>query len=372
MEYRHNKYAAVAITRNGIQLARRLGERLEGIEVYGYSKYRDGAAEGPNCCFFDQPLKELLPRLFAQYEGIILFFSLGAVVRLIAPLLQDKKTDPAVIAIDEQGRHVISVLSGHLGGANALTLIIAGLLESHPVITTASDVQGNLAVDLLGQEYGWSADSFEGMKTVSAALVNGEPVVLLQESGERGWLQAGTALPGHVRLCRTMAEATAAPFTAAVLVTDRLLADSELLALGSRSVVYRPRSLVLGIGCNRGTSVEELEAAVELMLKEQRLSLSSVRNVATIDLKGDEAGLLTLCGKYGWELALFTPAQLNTVPLENPSSVVFRATGAYGVCEPAAVLSSGARDLLLGKCASGNVTVAIARILFDGAEEEET
>ncbi|CQR54512.1 cobalt-precorrin 5A hydrolase [Paenibacillus riograndensis] len=363
------RYAAVAITANGIRLALKLGERLADTEVFCCAKYsgnvQDATGHGQ---VFAEPVKELLPKLFRQYEGLILFFSLGAAVRLIAPLLADKRTDPAVIVIDERGEHVISMLSGHLGGANRLTRQVAQLMDSHPVITTASDVQGIFAVDLLGSEFGWRAEGFATMKTVSAALVNGEAVAFLQESGERGWLPPGAVLPEHVRLCGSMAELQEATFSAAVVVTDRQLPEQEIAALGERTVVYRPRSLVLGLGCNRGTTQEELEAVVLDTLADMGLSLLSVRNVATAAIKGDEAGLLGLCAKYGWELALFSPEQLNTVVLEQPSEIVFKATGAYGVCEPAALLSSGARSLVLKKKKSGNATIAVARVSFAETE----
>ena len=365
----NKRYAAVAITRNGIRLALKLGAQLGETEVYCYGKYSGGLeAQAGEMSIFDGPVKDLLPELFRNYEGLILFFSLGAAVRLIAPLLQDKRTDPAVIVIDERGEHVISMLSGHLGGANRLTLQIARLLGSHPVITTASDVQGTFAVDLLGREYGWRTDSFTRMKSVSAALVNGEPVAFVQESGERSWLPSGAALPEHVRLFagRDELRNSGFSFSAAIVVSDQLLdeAEPEEVALAGCSVVYRPRSLVLGLGCNRGTSAEELEAVVLHTLAELRLSLHSVRNVATAGIKGDEAGLLALCAKYGWEPALYSPEQLNAVTLDNPSEIVFRATGAYGVCEPAALLSSGAQELVLRKHKSGNVTIAIARVVY--------
>ncbi|WP_310832333.1 cobalt-precorrin 5A hydrolase [Paenibacillus pedocola] len=361
------KYAAVAITRNGIGLALKLGGLLADTEVYCYAKYSGGLEEIPGeRRIFTGSVKELLPNLFRRYEAVILFFSLGAAVRLIAPLLENKTSDPAVIVIDEGGEHVISVLSGHLGGANRLTLQIAELLQSRPVITTASDVQGTFAADLLGREFGWCADSFAPMKSISAAIVNGEQVAFLQESGERDWLPAGAVLPEHVRLCGDMLELLQAPRSAAIVVTDRLLKPGEAAALGERTALYRPRSLVLGLGCNRGTPAAELEAVVMETLAELRLSPLSVRNAATAAIKGDEAGLLELCGKYGWELSLYSPEQLNSVPLDCPSEIVFKATGAYGVCEPAALLSSGSSQLLLSKKKSGNVTIAVARVTYTG------
>ncbi|AIQ51693.1 cobalt-precorrin 5A hydrolase [Paenibacillus sp. FSL R7-0331] len=366
------RYAAVAITRNGIRLALKLGGLLADTEVYCYAKYSGELEEIPGeRRIFDGPVKELLPGLFRGYEAVILFFSLGAAVRLMAPLLESKLTDPAVIVIDEGGQHVISVLSGHLGGANRLTLEIAGLLHSHPVITTASDVQGVFAADLLGREFGWRLEDFAPAKGVSAALVNGEPVAVLQEAGETGWLPPGAVLPVHVRLCSDMAELLQQPLRAAVIITDRLLKPAEAAALsGLPAAVYRPRSLVLGLGCNRGTAAAELEAAVLETLEELRLSPLSVRGAATITIKGNEAGLLELCGKFGWELDLYTAEQLNTVPLDQPSAVVFKATGAYGVCEPAAILSAGGGKLLQPKKKSGNVTIAVARAAYGGREEQ--
>jgi len=366
----NKRFAAVAITRNGIQLALQLGEKLEETDVYVYAKYADGVQETGDCRFFSGPVKELLPALFTRYEGLILFFSLGAVVRLIAPLLEDKTKDPAVLAIDERGEHVISVLSGHLGGANELTHTVARLLNSHPVITTASDVQGTIAVDLLGRSFRWTAESFGNMKAVSAAVVNGGPVAFIQECGEENWLPPGAILPAHFKLYRHADETRGTSFSACILVTDRILDNEERARLLGGGVLYRPKSLVLGIGCNRGTTSEELEAVIMETFGELKLSLSSIRNAATINLKADEPGLLAVCAQYGWELAVYPPEQLNTVLLPHPSETVYRVTGAYGVCEPAALLSAGAEDWLLPKKKSGNVTLSIARIPFDRRERQ--
>ncbi|WP_151735334.1 cobalt-precorrin 5A hydrolase [Paenibacillus tengchongensis] len=366
------KYAAVAITRGGIRLALALAGRMKDTEVYCFAKYCEDLAEVPGeRRVFAGPVKALLPELFRRYEGLILFFSLGAAVRLIAPLLQHKTADPAVVVIDERGEHVISMLSGHLGGANRLTLRIAELLGSHPVITTASDVQGSFAVDLLGREFGWQAEPSAPLKAVSAALVNGGPLAIVQTCGERDWLPPGARLPEHAALFTGLAEMAAAgtDWAAAIVITDRVLSAGERALLPEQTVIYRPRSLVLGLGCNRGSAAAELEAVAADTLAGLGLSLRSVRNVATASIKGDEAGLLALCAKYGWELQLYTPEELNRVTLAAPSDVVFRATGAYGVCEPAALLSAGAAELVQPKLKSGNVTVAVARIPWTDGEE---
>ncbi|MEK5551084.1 cobalt-precorrin 5A hydrolase [Paenibacillus sp. FSL L8-0689] len=360
-----NPFAAVAITKHGVEMVRNLGANFPGTDVYYMSKFERGDEQERGIQLFEGSVKLILPDLFKQYNGIILFISLGAVVRMIAPILVDKKVDPAVVVIDDRGEHVISVLSGHLGGANELTRHVAAVLGARAVITTASDVQGTIPVDMLGRELGWVVDSFDKATPVSAAVVNEEPVALIQETGERNWWRYDKPVPGHIKVYASTAEALQEPFNAALVVSDRLLEPEEEEQLLSNGVLYRPKSLVLGIGCNRGTALEELEAGVLNTLQELRLSVKSVRNIATIDLKKDEEGLLALCAKYGWELVTYTPSELNTVQLPNPSETVFKYTGAYGVSEPSALLSSGADHWLLEKKKSGNMTLSVARVSYD-------
>ncbi|KOS02872.1 cobalt-precorrin 5A hydrolase [Paenibacillus polymyxa] len=360
-----NPFAAVAITKHGVEMVRNLGANFPGTDVYYMSKFERGDEQERGIQLFEGSVKLILPDLFKQYNGIILFISLGAVVRMIAPILVDKKVDPAVVVIDDRGEHVISVLSGHLGGANELTRHVAAVLGARAVITTASDVQGTIPVDMFGRELGWVVDSFDKATPVSAAVVNEEPVALIQETGERNWWRYDKPVPGHIKVYASTAEALQEPFNAALVVSDRLLEPEEEEQLLSNGVLYRPKSLVLGIGCNRGTALEELEAGVLDTLQELRLSVKSVRNIATIDLKKDEEGLLALCAKYGWELVTYTPSELNTVQLPNPSETVFKYTGAYGVSEPSALLSSGADHWLLEKKKSGNMTLSVARVSYD-------
>ncbi len=365
-----NPYALVAITKHGVELARDLHGKLHGSDLYYMSKFARGDEADKGIELFEGSVRLILPDLFARYTGIILIISLGAVVRMIAPILQDKKTDPGVVVIDDRGQHAISVLSGHLGGANELTRHIAELIGATPVITTASDVQKTIPVDLFGRQFGWEIESFDRATPVSAAVVNEEPVVVVQESGERNWWQYDKPLPDHIRCVTTEeAMATAGSWNAALVITHRLLTAEEERTLLANGVLYRPQTIVLGIGCNRGTPQEEIEAVVVQTLAELNLSIKSVRNVATIDLKKDEQGLLALCAKYGWELVTYTPAELNEIEIPSPSETVFKYTGAYGVSEPASMRSAGASELLLEKKKSGNVTLSIALVPGGGADE---
>ncbi|GGG13962.1 cobalt-precorrin 5A hydrolase [Paenibacillus abyssi] len=358
-------FAAVAITKHGVEMARSLAETFPAADLYYMSKFARGDEAVKDYRLFEGSVKLILPDLFKAYKGIILFISLGAVVRMIAPILEDKKKDPAVIVIDDRGEHVISVLSGHLGGANELTREVASAIGARPVITTASDVQQTIPVDMFGRAFGWVIESFEKATPVSASVVNEERVAVVQETGESNWWMYDKPLPSHIKVYGSAAEAMNTDYDAALVIADRLLEADEEAALLRNGVLYRPKSLVLGIGCNRGTAADEIEAFILDTLTELRLSVKSVRNIATIDLKKDEQGLIDVCTKYGWELITYTPEQLNTIPLKNPSETVYRYTGAYGVSEPAALLSSGAADWLLEKKKSGNCTISVTRVRFD-------
>lgn len=355
----HGDYAIVAITKHGVQVARKLEQSFQNADLYYMSKFEQGDEQEKGIQMFTGSVRLLLPSLFQSYKGLIIIISLGAVIRMIAPLLKDKKIDPAVVVIDDKAEHVISVLSGHIGGANELTKEVAAILGARPVVTTASDVQQTIAVDLFGKRFGWTWESAEKLTPVSAAVVNEEPVAVVQESGEKSWWQYDRPLPANIRTYPSIDAALAESPAAALVVTHRNLSDEESQILHN-GVLYRPKVIVLGMGCNRGTSSEEIEEVIGTTLHELNFSRKSVKAVCTIDLKKDEQGLLDVVKKYGWEFVYYSPEQLNTVSMQQPSDTVFQYTGAYGVSEPAALLYSGAEKLELVKKKSGNVTISVA------------
>ncbi|KAB7709131.1 cobalamin biosynthesis protein CbiG [Bacillus aerolatus] len=356
-------YAVVAITKHGTQLARKIASLFHGSDLYYMKKFEQGDESERGITLFEGSVRLLLPDLFAKYKGLILIISLGAVVRMIAPILKDKKTDPGVVVVDDKGEHVISVLSGHIGGANELAREVAALLGAYPVVTTASDVQKTIPVDLFGRRFGWVWESDEKLTPVSASVVNEEKVAVVQESGEKDWWMYDTPIPDTIHLYSSIKEALAEKPAAALVVTHRQLEreEEDILLNG---VLFRPKVLVLGIGCNRGTSAEEIEQVITDTLDGLKVSIKSVKTVATIDLKKDEAGLLEVVKKYQWEFVHYPPEELNKKKIAQPSETVYKFTGAYGVSEPAAMLSSGNDDLLLAKKKSGNVTISVGLITY--------
>ncbi|MDQ0246601.1 cobalt-precorrin 5A hydrolase [Bacillus fengqiuensis] len=357
-------YAIVAITKHGVELARNLSVSFQNADLYYMKKFEKGDEEKRNIQMFEGSVRLLLPSLFQSYKGIILIISLGAVVRMIAPLLKDKKTDPGVVVIDDKGEHVISVLSGHLGGANELTREVAAALGARPIITTASDVQKTIPVDLFGKRFGWVWDSAEKLTPVSASVVNEEQVAVIQESGEKEWWDYDRPLPENIKTYASIEEALQVKPNAALVITHRQLTEEEQSVL-TNGVLYRPKVIVLGMGCNRGTSSDEIESVIKETLDELRFSIKSVKAISTIDLKKDEEGLIETAKKYGWDFTYYSPKQLNAIEIEQPSDTVYKFTGAYGVSEPAARLYSGAGMLELVKKKSGNVTISVAVIPYE-------
>ena len=360
-------YAIVAITKHGVEMARDLAQKFPGTDLYYMSKFARGDEEARGIQLFSNSVRMLFPALWPVYKGLIVIISLGAVVRMIAPLLEDKKKDPGVVVVDDRGENVISVLSGHLGGANELAREVAAVMGARPIITTASDVQKTIPVDLFGRRFGWEWDSADKLTPVSASVVNEEHVAVVNESGERDWWMHDTPMPPSIKEYASIAEAQAAKPDAALVVTHRLLAPEEQTILDN-GVLYRPKVIVLGMGCNRGTSAEEIEAVIRETLDELQFSLKSVKALATIELKKDEAGLLAVCEKYGWPFVWYSPQELNQVEISEPSETVFKFTGAYGVSEPAAKLYAGVDELVLTKKKSGNVTISVALMPYHKEE----
>ena len=169
-----------------------------------------------------------------------------------------------MVVVDEGGTFAISLLSGHIGGANALAEMIASRIGARPVITTASDVGGIIAVDLIGREFGWELENDSRVTAVSAALVNGEPVGIYQDAGERSWQQKGS-LPVNAHIYENPEALKGSDCRAAIIITDHILSEEHLFP--EPMLVYRPKSLVLGIGCNRGTSSEVIDEAVQQRMR---------------------------------------------------------------------------------------------------------
>lgn len=360
------KRCIIAITLHGVELARKIGDGLEDSELFYPARFAHGDEEQKNIKLYEGNVKNLLAWGFNRYEGIVAVVSLGAVIRLAAPLLKSKKTDPGVVVVDEKGEFAISALAGHIGGGNQLARDVAGVIGARPVITTASDVNRTIGVDIFGRDFGWTLDpsSEKNLTPVSAMVVNEEPVFLVQESGEKNWWQPDTPLPTNISLLPSLKDlgnnrkfGQGRPIV--LMITHRSLQSDEMEIL-EPGIIYRPRVVVVGIGCNKGTSLEEIDHFVLEVLEKLSFSVLSLCCVASIDLKKEEPGLVQFAQKYGISFLTYPAVELNKIEISEPSETVFRYTGAWGVSEPAAILASSKGELVLPKQKKGNVTISVA------------
>ena len=314
-----------------------------------------------NVISFDLPVRPLVARLFAECDRLVLMMPVGAAVRLLASHIADKHTDAAVVCVDDAGRFAVSLLSGHVGGADALAERVAHEIGATAVITSASHALDTLAVDMLGSEYDWRIEASSRMLTrASAAMVNGEPVGIYQDAGERDWQDADKPLPPNISLCDTLEEL--AHFPNILLISDRSNVSDRVVALNPKTlVVYRPRSLVVGIGSRRGVDVAELDALLQDTFATHGLVVRSIRCIATADLKRDEAAINLLAERLGVPVLHYDANALNATPGPSGASQSQRLLGIVAVAEPAALLASGG-NIIVPKVRSAAATLAVGRI----------
>lgn len=350
------RVAVVAITRRGALLGHRLCKSMAGFEPYVSRRYAGQA--GIKCtCFEPADLAALIAGLWKKYDGFVLIMATGIVVRIIAPLLESKETDPAVVVMDDTGRFAISLLSGHLGGANELAERCAFASGARAVITTATDANDLPSFDMLAKEQGWVIDDINRVKTLNTLLLDNEEIAVVDPTGQvRPWLHGR----GRVTFYKTFAEAAGSTARGFLFVTNRHLPQQ---ISPEQLLILRPRNLVLGIGCNRSTPGDEIETFVTTHLKRLFLSPKSIICIASVAAKSDEAGLSEFAERLGVPLRCFESDELNQVAFPSPPSEhALAAVGVAGVAEPAAILASGGGRLLLKKVKSANVTLAVAEL----------
>ncbi|AEF93473.1 cobalamin (vitamin B12) biosynthesis CbiG protein [Desulfotomaculum nigrificans CO-1-SRB] len=341
-----NKVAVLALTRGGAQLAGTIYKLLPGVQLV--LPQRLAMAGHPADTLYFADWQQAAGTAFSRYRQLIFIMATGIVVRTLAPMLGSKRTDPAVLVIDEQGQFVISLLAGHLGGANELARRVAELLGARAVITTATDVNEKVAVDILARQLNCDIYPLHRVKLFNRYLAEGEPVALYSEWQLPPGLTAGFDL---------LKDRTDDPGTSPVVyITNKLLGPSQ----GAR-LILRPRNLVAGVGCRRGVGPEQIIRAVKTAFKRGGFSLLSLKALATVDIKMQEPGLQQAAAYLRVPLLEVTKEQIAALAGQYiQSDFVRESIGVGGVCEPAAITASGQGTIKLAKQKLGAVTVAIA------------
>ena len=348
------KVAVLAITKNGVGIGARLAAEFPDMEVYAPGKL---ARKDTQASWYKESTTAMVGRLFKRYDALVCIFSLGAVIRLIAPHISDKKRDPAVLVIDDTLTYVISVLSGHIGGANQLARDIAAKTDATPVITTAADVNKTIAVDLVGRSLGWVIDDESTITATSAHMVNGERIGLYQDAGSPDWWPG--MLPGNVTKYDNMEMMAGSDCQAFLIITDQ---NSIPHHIRQRGVVYRPPTLVAGVGLHQTTTPEKIVKGIEECLARHNLSLLSVAKLASIKKPIPVPGLAEAGRRLGRPITYVERDRLAQAETPNPSRMVAKFEGTPSVSEAAALLVSGGELVVEKQKFPPDLTVAVAKI----------
>ncbi len=324
------KLACLTFTNSGEELAKKIKYCLcHEVDIF--------LRRGDKCQ--EKSLKERFEDIFNSYEGIIFISSTGIAVRYIAPYIKDKTSDPAVIVVDDLGRYSISLLSGHLGGANTLADEIAKVIDATSVITTASDGRGIEAVDMFAKRQGLYIEDMNSAKVITALMLEGKSIKTIIRVASSDEFDSINNVDGIIEI------------TPYITDVDRY---SSLPIC-----ILRPKVFNVGIGCRKGKSIAEIKSAIIDVFRDNSLSINSIKAIATIDVKGEEAGIIGACTELGCDLKIFGSDEVKGIQDDfTKSSFVYQSIGVTSVSEPCAYLAGG--KIIVNKTAIDGITVAVS------------
>lgn len=341
--------AVYAVTEKGMLLGQKLVQALGG-ELFVPERLLSDLSAPPVPATGYATLGGLVAETFHRRPAHVFVCACGIAVRAIAPHLRDKYHDPAVICLDDAGHFAVSLLSGHLGGANALAREVAAIAGAVPVVTTATDAAGAPAVEMLARDCGLTLDNPQATRRVNAVLAAGGPVAVFDPEG---------LFPIHDPALARFFVWVAAPRPPDPH-TPLVVVDWHLGQPAPDRLFLRPRVLTVGVGCRRDTPAAEILALIDRHCREHGLSPASIARLATITAKKDEPGLMTAATTLGVPLVTFDAQELATVRVPHPSATVAKHMGTGSVCEAAAILAATTGRLLAPKTATRRATAAVA------------
>lgn len=345
--FKEKKTAVIVLTPAAKELALKLKKEYRHLDLYLPTKLDK---ENESYQAFSS-LSSLVGKIFKEYDALIFIMALGIVVRIIAPLLESKKSDPAVLTIDDTAQNVISTLSGHLGGANQMTVEIADFLKARPVITTATDCNNKLAVDLLAQRLDCKIKPFDRLKKANGALLFGSELHIFSDYKIK--IKADNNI--KIYSLEQLQELRSSEAFEVIISNQKFKLQENQLQL-------IPRNIVLGIGCRKNTTAAAIRRSLKSLLEELNLLPASIKKIATIDLKKEEAGILELAAENNWPLEIIEREKIKEVETGldiKKSDFVKKITGVAAAASPAAVLASGVGKLIADKKKYEGITLSV-------------
>lgn len=350
------RIALISFTHNGGNTCKLISEKLVIMGEMCLAYSMKDTAEEVGLIPIAKTLSKWTKEAFENNDAIIFVGATGIAVRAIAPYIRGKNQDPAIICIDEKGKYVISLLSGHLGGANRLATVISEAIDAIPIITTATDINNKFAVDVWAQSQNLTIVNLKAAKQVSADILNGQTVYLYYDGSIEGKTPKGIKIVDAVTLKDKINEGSTC-----IIITEKILDSLR----GNDNFVLQlvPKNISVGMGCKKDIPYKTVLELFENAVADMQIRLESIQNLISIDLKMSEKALIKLSEKLNIPFITFSSEELMNVKGEFSSSTFVRSiTGVDNVCERAAIAPNDEESkLILKKKALNGVTIAIAK-----------
>lgn len=345
--------AVIALTQRGGVLGKRICKKYPEADLYIPMKYNENL---PGYRYFSDNLYKLVADVWSQYNYFVFIMATGIVVRTIAPLLKSKLKDPAVVVLDERGKNVISLLSGHFGGANDFTKELAHELQTNAVITTASDIQGIPAFDDIARKNNCVMENVKDLKEIAMAMLEEQTIALYAT------LPLEIVFPDNVKIVDNIDEICNTS-KAIVCITERAdISCDSLVRKEIPFVILRPKNIIIGIGCRKGVKKEIILSSIRSVLQENNISEKSVAKLSTIELKKNEPGIIEAAKELNAPLKWHTAEEIKKIESNfSLSEFVNKQVGVGAVCEPAAWLSTKKPLMIAKKRAMSKTTISVVK-----------
>ena len=356
MNLEDKKIAILSITNNGRELALKIKESMKNVDVFFIKKDTD--YKNDEVIVVNQGLKEFISQIFDKYDYLVFIMATGIVVRTIAPLIISKFSDPAILVMDEKGNNIISLLSGHMGGANEMTLYMSDLLNSHPVITTATDVNKKSSLDMIAKKLNGHIDDFrDNVLKINSMLVNNEEVHLYIDGNYKINHQGFTLYDEKTDLDKVRN---------LVIVTNKKdinkILNKNIENLNEKIIKVTPKDIVIGVGCKKNTDSDHMKNSLIKFLSEYNIDINSIKEIGSIEIKKDEKAIIDLAKFLDVKFKTFSVEEISKVDyLYEKSDWVKKNVGVYSVSDPVAHLLSEGR-VIINKQKYDGITFSIGRI----------